>query len=191
MEYVQLCRDNPAEYTEKENHSEAILHVEMKSYDLELWAFRLKDAMNKAELKINEWEPVGPPFGTHAILSNDSFPQIYNVTIRRTTQYLDLEEGFESEEDHIIAIEAEKEAEQTVKEMNEHVKHPGVGEHKSQIHPMILCPRLQLVLMGRLYHPRNLFLPPQPNTSMKLIIIRFMELPHGMMSGKKCWQQVA
>jgi len=130
MEYVQLCRDNPAEYTDGDNHSEAILHVEMKSYDLELWAFRLKDAMNKAKLKINEWEPVGPPFGTHAILSNDSFPQIYNVTIRRTTQYLDLEEGFESEEDHIIAIEAEKEAEQTVKEMNEHVKHPGVGEHE-------------------------------------------------------------
>jgi len=129
-EYVQLCRDNPAEYTDGENHTEAILHVEMENYDLELWAFRLKDAMNKAKLKINEWEPVGPPFGTHAIMANDSFPQIYNVTIRRTTQYLNLGEGFESEEDHKAYIRGLKESEDTVIEMNEHIKNPGVGEHK-------------------------------------------------------------
>jgi hypothetical protein len=129
QDFVQLCRDNPAEYIE-ENKTEAILHVVMESHNLDLWSFRLLDAMNKANLKVNEWEVVGAPYDTHSILANDSLPQIYNVTIRKTSQYKNMGEGIESEEEHIVYEKAVEEEEQTVHEMVEHLRHPLAGEHK-------------------------------------------------------------
>jgi len=127
--FVQLCRDNPAEYIQ-ENKTEAILHVVMESHNLELWSFRLLDAMNKAKIRMNEWEVVGTPYGTHSILGNDTLPQVYNVTIRRTNQYKTMGEDIESEEDHVEYLKAAAEAEETAHEMVNHLKHPHVGEGK-------------------------------------------------------------